>query len=136
MAAPQCMSGDGQPAVFVGTLLQSGEAVALCDECLVPWAAAMLHAMTGVDPTPFLLAVASDEEAITAQLEPSTALEGGEDTNPPTVAAPAPADGLTSALSADRGTVVDQPAATTSPPPRKRRAAKPADDAGADQSQQ
>jgi hypothetical protein len=61
------MSGDGRNAVFVGTMLQTGDSVALCDECLVPWAAAVLHAMTGVDPAPFLAAVsdppAGDGEA-------------------------------------------------------------------------
>lgn len=61
MAAPPCMSDDGNPAVFVGTMLQTGDAVALCDECLVPWAAAMLAAMTGLDPMPFLQAVSDSE---------------------------------------------------------------------------
>lgn len=63
MAAPQCMSQDGNTAVFVGTMLQTGDAVALCDECLVPWSAALLQAMTGVDPTPFLQAVSEPEVA-------------------------------------------------------------------------
>lgn len=60
MAMPACMSDDGRPAVFVGTMLQTGDSVALCDECMVPWAAAILNAMTGVDPTPFLQAVSED----------------------------------------------------------------------------
>jgi hypothetical protein len=63
MAGPQCMTGDGQPAVFVGTMLQTGDAFTLCDACLVMWTAALLQSMTGVDPTPFLQAI-SDEEDI------------------------------------------------------------------------
>lgn len=57
MAAPPCMGEDGRQAVFVGTMLQTGDAVALCDECLVMWASALLQAMTGIDPEPFLRAV-------------------------------------------------------------------------------
>lgn len=63
MASPQCMTGDGQPAVFVGTMLQTGDAFTLCDACLVMWTAALLQSMTGVDATPFLQAI-SDEEDI------------------------------------------------------------------------
>lgn len=57
MANPPCMSNDGRPAVFLGTFLEGGETVALCDECLVAWSAALLQSMTGVDPTPFLQAI-------------------------------------------------------------------------------
>jgi hypothetical protein len=60
MANPPCMSQDGNPAVFVGTMLETGDAVALCDGCLVAWAAALLNVMTGLDPTPFLVAVSDD----------------------------------------------------------------------------
>lgn len=62
MAGPACMSGDGNPAVLVATMLATGDAFALCDECLVGWAAALLHTMTGVDPTPFLEAVSEPAE--------------------------------------------------------------------------
>lgn len=82
MAGPPCMSEDGRPAVFVGTMLQTGDAVALCDECLVPWCAAILNAMTGVDPTPFLQAI-SDTPAV------PTAAQGAPTDEPP---APGPAD--------------------------------------------
>lgn len=58
------MSEDGNVAVFVGTMLQTGDAVALCDQCMVPWAAAVLQSMTGVDPTPFLLAVSEDQPSV------------------------------------------------------------------------
>lgn len=63
MAGPACMSEDGRPAVFVGTMLETGDSVALCDICLVGWAAALLNVMTGVDPTPFLEAVSETEPA-------------------------------------------------------------------------
>jgi hypothetical protein len=71
------MSDDGNPAVFVGTMLETGNAVALCDECLVGWTAALLNLMTGVDPTPFLAAISEDaidlegnEQATPAGLPP------------------------------------------------------------------
>lgn len=82
MANPACMSGDGKEAVFVGTMLQTGDAVALCDECLVAWSAAVLHAMTGVDPAPFIQAVSEPADV------PGTA-EGAPSDEPP---AGAPAD--------------------------------------------
>jgi len=59
MANPACMSQDGREAVFVGTMLQTGDAFTLCDECLVGWSAALLQSMTGVDPTPFLQAISA-----------------------------------------------------------------------------
>ena len=82
MALPSCMSDDGRQAVFVGTMLQTGDAVALCDECLVMWAAALLQAMTGVDPQPFIAAMSEADPAgdVTA---------GAPSDEPP---APAPAD--------------------------------------------
>jgi hypothetical protein len=101
------MSSDGNSAVFVGTMLETGDAVALCDECMVPWAAALLNAMTGVDPTPFLVAISDDIETV-------------ELVDVDDVAAPSPADqdldpppprsgrrGRTSAASPAAGTVAD-----------------------------
>jgi hypothetical protein len=61
MANPPCMSGDGNPAVMVATMLNNGDGFALCDECLVGWAAGLLQVMTGVDPAPFIAAVSDDE---------------------------------------------------------------------------
>jgi hypothetical protein len=58
----QCQSEDGRQAVFVGTFLNTGDAVAVCDECLVSFCAAVLNSMTGVDPEPFLRALAKDDE--------------------------------------------------------------------------
>lgn len=82
MAAPQCMSEDGSEAVFVGTMLQTGDSVALCDECLVAWAAALLNVMTGVDPQPFLRAVSTDAEDLSEadafHMDPATT-QPGED---------------------------------------------------------
>lgn len=104
MALPACMSDDGRPAVFVGTMLQTGDSVALCDECLVMWAAAVLNTMTGVDPAPFLAAISEDV--------PTTA-EGAPTDEPPPPApadtdseavAPDPEPGLSSNGSAGRGT--------------------------------
>lgn len=60
MATPMCMSGDGSPATFVGTMLATGDGFTLCDECLVSWCAAMLQATTGLDPAPFIAALSTD----------------------------------------------------------------------------
>ena len=57
---PECMAQDGQAAVFVGTFLQNGQSVAVCDEHLVYFCADTLATMTGLDPTPFIAAI-SDE---------------------------------------------------------------------------
>jgi len=96
------MSEDGQPAVFVGTFLNSGDSVALCDTCLVAWSAAMLQAMTGVDPEPFLKAISEDEP------DPNkTAL-------PVDQAAPAPAD------TASDSAAISQEEPATRPNPRGR----------------
>lgn len=112
MALPACMSDDGNPAVFVGTMLQTGDSVALCDNCLANWAVAVVSTMTGVDPAPFIAAISEDV--------PTTA-EGAPTDEPP---APAPADtdsearmpdpasGLTSNGSAGPGTAVDPPERT------------------------
>lgn len=123
MAAPPCMSDDGNPAVFVGTMLQTGDAVALCDECLVPWAAALLNAMTGVDPTPFLIAISDDagseltvEEVEAVEREAEILVEG----DPPK---PSGRSGRTSEGSRGRGTANGLRAAPT---PRDREQDQPA----------
>jgi hypothetical protein len=54
------MSGDGNQASMVATMLQTGDGFALCDECIIPWAAGLLGVMTGVDMEPYLLAVSAD----------------------------------------------------------------------------
>lgn len=60
MANPPCMSGDGNQASMVATMLQTGDGFALCDECIVPWAAGLLGVMTGLNMEPFLLAASAD----------------------------------------------------------------------------
>lgn len=87
MANPPCMSDDGNAAVFVGTMLATGDAVALCDECLVGWAAALLNVMTGVDPTPFIQAISDtppDAPAVEADVpfEPAAATDEGDEAPP------------------------------------------------------
>lgn len=64
MAAPQCMSQDGSQAVFVGTMLETGDGFALCENCLPMWAASLLQAMTGVDPEPFIRALSEPDGEI------------------------------------------------------------------------
>lgn len=70
MAPPICMSQDGNAAVFIGTWLENGEPVALCSECLVPWSSALINALTGIDPEPFL-AAALEEPPPLAESEPT-----------------------------------------------------------------
>lgn len=82
MANPPCMNEDGRPAVLVATLLETGDAVALCDECIVPWAAAMLNALTGLDPTPFLAAISDDPAA------PGPSSDGDADSSPDVATGP------------------------------------------------
>jgi hypothetical protein len=115
MANPPCASQDGNPAVFIGTILETGDTVALCDMCLVAWSAALLNTMTGVDPTPFLMAVSDDVDG------PEPAVTGEGPTPPVDVEgepAKAPANGRrgrTSAASPAAGTAAD-PAAAEEPP--------------------
>jgi hypothetical protein len=89
MARPMCMSDDGHQAVIVATMMATGDAFTLCDECMVAWCAGMLNAMTGVDPTPFLVAI-SDPATV-----PAEAQGEGEGARPAEVAqeaAPGPSD--------------------------------------------
>lgn len=104
MARPMCMSEDGNQAVFVGTMLETGDGFTLCDECLAMWAIAMTSTMTGVDPTPFIAAL-SEPETEAQETEPGAepqtpdpTSEGGspESSDPPSeataggLASPAP----------------------------------------------
>lgn len=54
MATPMCVSEDGNKATFIGTFLESGDNVRLCDECMPNFCAAVFERMTGVDMTPAL----------------------------------------------------------------------------------
>lgn len=122
MAPPPCMSSDGRPAVFVGTFLETGDSVALCDECLVPWAAAILAAMTGLDATPFLQAISDDAPPAPSESDtggaPETSAAGASSDPPPTPAR----RGRTLAASREAGTAEDPaavapPASTDDAPP-------------------
>src|SRR5271170_7582483 len=86
MANPRCMSDDGNTAVFVGTMLETGDGVALCDNCLVAWAAALLNVMTGVDPMPFIAAISDDVidgELVDADDVPPSDMEIDTEPDPP-----------------------------------------------------
>lgn len=87
MAAPACMKEDGKQAIFVGTLLRSGESVALCDECFVEWLAVGLSVTTGVDPTPFLAAIGKEpidleEPNVEADTPPDPTEDDGDEPFP------------------------------------------------------
>lgn len=49
MAGPACMSNDDNGAVFVGTFLQDGSSVALCNDCLPQFMVAVLAQMEGIE---------------------------------------------------------------------------------------
>lgn len=101
---PACTSGDGNEAVFVGTMLQTGDAVALCDQCLVGWAAALLNVMTGVDPTPFIAAISDDVSTVDLGDPPAAThapLDPDAETDPPPQIG---LDGRTSPASRGHGT--------------------------------
>lgn len=115
MALPQCMSNDGQQAVFVGTFLQNGDAVALCEDCLPAFTATITADMFGVDGQQLLTWLqenAGDEP-------PANAEQVAEVAAPPAMLAdPTPADA--DAPAAQEGTDVapeDADGADESPPP-------------------
>jgi hypothetical protein len=97
MATPMCMSQDGNQAVFVGTMLETGDGFTLCDTCLVAWAAAMLQSMTGVDPTPFLAAISDDVPVMEdGDFQPAGEPpdESGAQADPPPPSEPATGTGI------------------------------------------
>lgn len=61
MATPQCMSNDGNPAIFIGTFLTEGDSVALCNDCMPAFCSAVVSRMLGIDPELFSVAVAAME---------------------------------------------------------------------------
>lgn len=70
MANPPCETEDGNPAIFMGTFLNNGQSVCLCENCLPQWAAAVVTEFTGVDVSPAF------ELAAQAQAEPAGTAEG------------------------------------------------------------
>ena len=63
MAAPACMTEGHGPATFIGTFLETGDAVRLCDECVPNFCAAVFERMTGVDMTPALYLASEEGQA-------------------------------------------------------------------------
>ncbi len=98
MAAPLCMSNDGNPAVFIGTFMSSGDSVALCNDCMPSWAGAVLAGMLGIDPDLFSAAVAAMEQDANGgnAMEPQETAAPPAMVEPPNTAGsappPAPAD--------------------------------------------
>jgi hypothetical protein len=115
LPAPQCKSEDGEAAVFIGTFLATGDTVALCDNCMAAWAAALLNAMTGIDPTPFIMALADDVESVDLEddgvISSAAAAMNGETETP----ASPKTNGRTSRASRGRGTE-DAPGGAAPPP--------------------
>jgi hypothetical protein len=92
------MSNDGNAAIFIGTFLSSGDAVALCNDCMPAWASAVTSGMLGIDPDLYAVAVAAMEK----DAEAADANDPGDTGAPPAMIetpntgssapAPAPAD--------------------------------------------
>lgn len=98
MAAPQCMSNDGNRATFVGTFLETGDGVTLCEQCLPDFMGAVMAQMLGIDPEEFSAAIENLQAGAEAMeagdpaevaYPPHTATAGAPTDEPP---APAPAD--------------------------------------------
>jgi hypothetical protein len=94
MANPPCMADDGNPSVFTGTFLTSGQAVMVCEDHLVAFCVQTLSELSQVPPEAILRVVSEDV--------PGTS-EGAPSDEPPP-AAPADPD----------------PTATPDPPKRGR----------------
>lgn len=98
MAAPQCMSNDGNQAAFIGTYFANGDTVTLCDDCYAGFIASQVCALFGLpaDELEALINAHADEQpadAIAAAAEqgaPPAMLPDAESAG--TVPAPAPAD--------------------------------------------
>jgi hypothetical protein len=71
MAQIACQTEDGNNAIFIGTNLDTGDSVSLCQSCLIEFFAAMLEGMTGI-PVGAIMA------AGLSQLEDAQQQEGGE----------------------------------------------------------
>ena len=98
MAGPACMSDDGNAAVFVGTFLQDGSSVALCNDCLPQFMVAVLAQTEGIEIealTAEIIRLAGNEPgdpaaaAAEVAYPPHMTTEGAPTDEPP---APAPAD--------------------------------------------
>jgi hypothetical protein len=98
MAAPACNSDDGNPAIFVGTFLQDGSAVALCEDCLPQFCVAVAAQTQGIEVEALAAAVValaaeSDDTEPEAPQEvaypPHDTTHGAPTDEPPP---PAPAD--------------------------------------------
>lgn len=83
MAVPVCQSQDGNAATTLITLLDGSASFALCDGCLVGWAAAALAVMTGIDPAPFITAVSEDADAAVVDAQEGSAAGWVESGEPP-----------------------------------------------------
>lgn len=100
MAGPTCMSNDGRPAVFVGTFLQNGDTVALCEDCLPQFLTAVLAQMTGVEIGRLAAEIArlsdgapEDPAAVAAEMAaPPHQVSHGAPGDEPPAAAPADTD--------------------------------------------
>jgi hypothetical protein len=78
MAQLACEQGDGKNAVFVGTFLESGLSVALCNDDLVNFVVSMAQELTGAPVIDFVSThqpeeveqvTAPDDEAVAAALD-------------------------------------------------------------------
>lgn len=85
MAAPQCMSNDGKAAVFVGTFLVEGDAVALCEDCLPAFCISVAAGVNGIPPEVLASVVEqlADDDDSTEVVEPSEMAAPAAGSTPP-----------------------------------------------------
>lgn len=95
MALPACMSDDGNPAVFIGTFLENGDSVQLCEDCLPQFAVAVAAQMTGIEVQELAGIVArlqagevEDPAAAAAEVAAPVEVSNGDDDLPPPTVKP------------------------------------------------
>ena len=64
---PACQNDDGNPAMFIGTNLDTGSTVTLCPSCLLQFCGVIVEGMTGMPVNELIaeMATSSDEPAET-----------------------------------------------------------------------
>lgn len=100
MAIEPCQNGDGNPSVYLGTFLSTGDTDRLCQECLPVYLTGLLAALTDTDPDAIASVVmaAQDEETATGDDEQQGDDEqtDDDDPKPETETVPGPSQPATS----------------------------------------
>lgn len=114
MAAILCDTGDEQPAVFMGTLLESGDTSKVCANCIVPYFVTMLGELTGADPDAILSVVSGDFGGEVDTLSPPGPEDLIDTDAEPVPTPPTRRSGRTPAVSSGAPTVIEHDETPTS----------------------